>query len=620
MPDIGEWSLVAADNGDIDTGINWEELQPPDSVNNSARAMMARLAQAYQNMRGGIVTGGVADAYTVAVTSEPTSLAIGWVGLVKFHAANTGASTFKIGTLAAQDLRTINGAALPPNTILTNSFHLVIYDTVNGYYRLVSVDPATFTGPNLQSQLFAVAGGTADAITATFTPALVSGDLIDGLRVYVRAGASNTTRTPTFNPNGTGALGIKRENGTFLMEGDIYDGQMMSLVYRLADTTWYLGNPYPFNLTFDDNGIGYLTYLQLNTYSNSPAPNDGLGGVLMYGRDSVGNRTEYVSVDGMIVDPTDGSEDGALFFGTRIGGAKTARFWIGAGVYSNANSDKGVDTVNFNDYYRSGNLGTIMPGDSIRGLILSRDAGDPTNDISITFGQCTAEQGNWVMNNGGTVVKRLDASWVVGTGQGGLDGSESVPGTPDVSTWYHVHCIARSDTGVTDFLFSESATAPTLPAGYDRSRRIGAVFNDSGGNIRAFSQNGDEFLWDAVVIDVDDDNPGVAAVTRTLSVPLGVKINALCQVGVFAGTTAINAAYFSSLDVSDQAPTAMATATLGLPSDVWCTDTGEWHLTNKNLRTNTSAQVRSRLLTSGAADRIGMITLGWIDPRGRKMA
>ena len=45
MADIYDWSVIAADNDDADAAINWMEGQFPDTVNNSARQMMARIAE-----------------------------------------------------------------------------------------------------------------------------------------------------------------------------------------------------------------------------------------------------------------------------------------------------------------------------------------------------------------------------------------------------------------------------------------------------------------------------------------------------------------------------------------------------------------------------------------------
>lgn len=69
-------------------------------------------------------------------------------------------------------------------------------------------------------------------------------------------------------------------------------------------------------------------------------------------------------------------------------------------------------------------------------------------------------------------------------GAGGLDtGSEAA------GTWYAVHVIADS-SGVNpvDALLSLSATAPTLPTGYDKFRRLGWVRNDASSDFLRFSQ------------------------------------------------------------------------------------------------------------------------------------
>jgi hypothetical protein len=73
------------------------------------------------------------------------------------------------------------------------------------------------------------------------------------------------------------------------------------------------------------------------------------------------------------------------------------------------------------------------------------------------------------------------------SGAGGLDTGGEAP-----NTWYAVHVIADS-TGANPpaAMFSLSATSPTLPAGYDKFRRIGWVRNDGSSNIVEFDQLGE---------------------------------------------------------------------------------------------------------------------------------
>lgn len=85
-------------------------------------------------------------------------------------------------------------------------------------------------------------GGTADAITATYSPAITA--LVDGQECYVRATAANATTTPTFKPNGETAHTIVKTGGVALVAGDIVgDGHELIFRYELANTRWELLNP-----------------------------------------------------------------------------------------------------------------------------------------------------------------------------------------------------------------------------------------------------------------------------------------------------------------------------------------------------------------------------------------
>jgi len=89
---------------------------------------------------------------------------------------------------------------------------------------------------------WAAAGGTADAITATYSP--VNTSLTDGLLLFVRAGAANATTTPTFSPDGLTAHTITKNGGVALAAGDIHGaGHELALRYKLASTIWELLDP-----------------------------------------------------------------------------------------------------------------------------------------------------------------------------------------------------------------------------------------------------------------------------------------------------------------------------------------------------------------------------------------
>lgn len=251
------------------------------------------------------------------------------------------------------------------------------------------------------------------------------------------------------------------------------------------------------------------------------------------------------------------------------------------------------------------------PAGTLNGLTLSRAT---ATTFGVTTGSCRNEDGGTAVNMtyASAFTKSLSA-WAAGSTNGGLD-----TGVVANSTVYHVHAIGVG-SGSLDYLYSLSATAPTMPATYTSRRRLGSIKTNGSAQIVAFNQVGDEFLLDAAVVDIDATNPGTAAVTRTLSVPTGLQVIALINAGIYHGTTIINAAVFSSLDVSDQAPQSPGTAALTAfqTMSIGNSANNGWNIVPHAVRTNTSGQIRSRILTSGGADHVGIITRGWIDLRGR---
>lgn len=85
-------------------------------------------------------------------------------------------------------------------------------------------------------------GGTADAITATYSIPITS--LVDGQLCFVRATAANATTTPTFSPNSLTPRTIVKQGGAALAAGEIAgDGHELILRYDLTNTRWELLNP-----------------------------------------------------------------------------------------------------------------------------------------------------------------------------------------------------------------------------------------------------------------------------------------------------------------------------------------------------------------------------------------
>jgi hypothetical protein len=263
----------------------------------------------------------------------------------------------------------------------------------------------------------------------------------------------------------------------------------------------------------------------------------------------------------------------------------------------------------------SGGTGlTVAPQGFLGGLGLSNDGTSPNTLLDIASGMAT-DDGNAVIMYLSSTYTKATGAWAVGTGNGALD-----TGAVANSTWYHVFLIKRTDTGVVDVLFSTSAAAPTMPTGYTKKRRIGSFKTDGSAHIIAFVQDGDVFRWATPVNDVTATNPGTSAVTRTLSVPTGVRVQADfgAVFDVTSGQGSPGSVYFSDLTLNDVAPSATSgNGAVYLASGAGFT--GEYALGFPvSVMTNTSAQIRSRCQLSTAQTIMTINTLGWTDRRGAR--
>ena len=68
----------------------------------------------------------------------------------------------------------------------------------------------------------------------------------------------------------------------------------------------------PLTITSTDAGAGIGPSINLHRNSASPAANDVLGGIYFNGEDAGSNATTYAYMNGYLIDPTSGGEDGAL--------------------------------------------------------------------------------------------------------------------------------------------------------------------------------------------------------------------------------------------------------------------------------------------------------------------
>lgn len=207
----------------------------PDGTSKSAKSYAADAA----------ASATTAQGYAAALTdTSTTSLAIG-TGAKVFTV--TAAKAFAAGQFfsaasAANNANFMHGTvtSYSGTTLTTNVTDIGGSGTKTDWQISISGSQGS-TGPAGSLQI-ANAAGTADAITADFTPDLV---LADNLVIQVvNTAGVNTVTNPTLNTDASGALTIKARGNTALVAGDTgAAGYTMTLRYEATGTYWELQNP-----------------------------------------------------------------------------------------------------------------------------------------------------------------------------------------------------------------------------------------------------------------------------------------------------------------------------------------------------------------------------------------
>lgn len=230
----------------------------------------------------------------------------------------------------------------------------------------------------------------------------------------------------------------------------------------------------------------------------------------------------------------------------------------------------------------------------LRGLVMSNNTTDATNDIDIAAGAAVSDDGTMILTYAGGTIQ----SDVVfdDTGNKGLD-------TGAVgNNWYHVWLVGNPTTGVTKAICSLSATAPTLFTGYTKKKCIGS-FKRVAGAILPFTQRGNKFKLNTPILDVSVAGTGAGRTTALLaSVPSGVVVEALFN----AFTSANTIIYFTELTSAAVAPSTsaapLATFGSGAANHAACVE----------IFTDASQQISFQAF---ANTNLYIATLGWSDPR-----
>jgi hypothetical protein len=125
-----QWSKTPATNGSADPSIDWSEGMSPSSINDSARAMMARLAEYRDDVSGAITTSGTSSAYTVTTNQGtiPAPPPDGTQVVIVPHATNAASATLQVDNDVARAILA-NGSALISGVMISGTPYRLTYKT-----------------------------------------------------------------------------------------------------------------------------------------------------------------------------------------------------------------------------------------------------------------------------------------------------------------------------------------------------------------------------------------------------------------------------------------------------------------------------------------------------------
>lgn len=363
MGSIYDWSTTASDNGAADATVNFAENQTPASLNNSARAVMARVAAWLKGLGAAITHGGSSNAYTLTLSTGHTitAYATGMRFLWKPNGTSSGSVTLNVDGVGAKKVYLPSGTQAGSGHITSGTLLDVVYDatldSAAGGFQIVG-SSSSLTAQPLDATLTALAalsyGGSgnqlvqmtaADTVSLTLTPSVSS--------ISTSQGAAATTPSATFvNTNDSSGVRVLR------LEGD----------------------------------------------RATPANNDNIYGSF-YISNLSGTQTEVARIRCLATDLTAGSEDARIDFLVAINGAMTATL-VATGTNLSPNTSDGMALGNTSQmwsdlFLASGAVLNFNNG----GVTLTHDA---TNDRLVLAAGALKARPAISTDTGGTLTSASD--------------------------------------------------------------------------------------------------------------------------------------------------------------------------------------------------------------------
>lgn len=173
-------------------------------------------------------------------------------------------------------------------------------------------------------------------------------------------------------------------------------------------------------------------------------------------------------------------------------------------------------------------VGGVLASGFVTGLYMAPNGANPTTRIDFTVGQARSSDNTTDIVLASPMTKRLDATWVAGSGNGGrLVATALAAG----QSW-HAHLLYHPTGPVIDIGFSLSATAPELPSGYTKAAYIGPLpllgsesFPASGTAIPFFVQDGNHIQLKTPSAGYQAQTGSTSPQLKDFPVPVGIKLD-----------------------------------------------------------------------------------------------
>ncbi|SCB41733.1 hypothetical protein GA0061102_10354 [Rhizobium miluonense] len=216
---------------------------------------LAQVAKAIQSgLLNFAVAGGTAGALTASITPAPTALFAGLSVVIKTTLAASGATTLNLNSLGNKPVVWGDQTIPVANDWGAGSLLELRFDGAS--FQIQGISPSSIQTGRWNT---ATAGGTANALTATLTPAPAA--VVVGFALDILISTTNTGAA-TLNLNGLGAKPIVTANGNVLSAGDLSAGRMVTLVYDGAN----------FQMTSPPSAMGYTNLVTLSTSGTFTVP------------------------------------------------------------------------------------------------------------------------------------------------------------------------------------------------------------------------------------------------------------------------------------------------------------------------------------------------------------